>query len=216
MALRAYILLAGLTAAAGCAFPQPPPPMSMAKFARPPSDRNRMGFSTGVAMHLDREEDATFALYPVEAGLGVSIGDRYDLGVSVGNLLGTAEGNFAIIDGNLRLGIIHGLGLGMWASQTDQAVFTQFTGGTFLQTGRRHAFFGALKYTYATDVGSETFLPTHFFTSSIGFLPSGAVKVTPELIVNHARWDEPGSAETERAWTVVIGIAVMTHYGRAR
>lgn len=165
-------------------------------------------------MHLDQNEDATFALFPLEAGLGVSLGRRYDLGVSVGNLVGSAEGNFAVIDDDLRLGIIHGIGLGMWASQTDQAVFTQFTGGTFLQTGRRHAFFGALKYTYATDIGSDAFLPTNFVTGSIGFLPSGAVKVTPELIVNHAFWNDASSDELDRAWTVIIGIAVMTHYGR--
>ncbi len=184
----------------------------MAKFARPPSDRNRLGFSTGVGMQIDQNENSTFALFPVEAGLGISLGDRYDLGVSLSNLVGTAEGNFAILDGDLRLGIIHGLGLGMWATPDDQTVFTQFTGGTFLQTGRKNAFFTALKYTYGTDVGSDTFLPTHFFTGSIGFLPSGAVKVTPELIANHAVWQDSG--ETFRVWTVIIGIAVMTHYGR--
>lgn len=168
-------------------------------------------------MHFDQNEDAALYLFPVEAGLGISLGDRYDLGVSVGNFLGTAEGNFALLDGNLRLGLLHGIGLGMISSQTDQAVLTQLTGGTFLQTGRRHAFFTGLKYTYATAVGSDTFLPTNYFTGSIGFLPSGVVKVTPELSVSHARWTAPGETGdvANRAWTVVIGVAVMTHYGRA-
>jgi len=190
----------------------------MAKFARPPSDRNRLGFSTGVAMHFDQNEDAALYLFPVEAGIGLTLGDRYDLGISVGNFLGTAEGNFALIDGNLRLGILHGIGLGMIASQAEQAVLTQLTAGTFLQTGRRHAFFMGLKYTYGTSVGSDAFVPTGYFTGSIGFLPSGVVKVTPELSINHARWTQPGDPDDiqNRAWTVVIGVTVMTHYGRAR
>lgn len=189
----------------------------MAKFARPPSDRSRLGFSTGVAMHLDEDEDATLVLFPVEAGIGISIGERYDLGVSVANFMGTAEGNYALIDGKLRLGILHGVGLGMLSSQTEQAVLTHLSGGTFLQTGRRHAFFMGLKYTYATAVGSDAFFPTNYLTGSIGFLPSGALKVTPELAVNHGRWHVPteDGEELQRAWTVVIGVTVITHYGRA-
>lgn len=185
--------------------------MSMAKFARPPAQRNRLGFSSGVAMHIDPEEDTSLFAFPLEAGLGVSYGDRYDLGISFGPLLGTAEGNLALVDSDFRLGFIHGLGVGMLATEDDQSLLTQFTGGTFLQTGRRRAFFMGLKATYGLVVGpSNAFDDSVFYTGTIGFLPAGRVKVIPELAVQNVRWepqDEPLSA-----WSVAIGVTVMLHY----
>jgi hypothetical protein len=185
--------------------------MSMAKFARPPAQRNRIGFSTGLAMHIDPDEDTSLYAFPVEAGLGASIGDRYDLGISFGQFLGTAEGNLALIDSDLRLGFIHGLGLGLLATDEDQSLLTQFTGGAFLQTGRRHAFFMGLKGTYGLVVGpSDAFSDTAFYTGTIGFLPSGRIKAIPELAIQNMRWkpaDEPLNA-----WTIVIGVTVMMHY----
>ena len=185
----------------------------MAKFVRPPEDRDRIGFSTGLGMHISDEEDATVFAFPAEAGLGISIGERYDLGFSVGNLLGTAEGNFALVDGNVRLGILHGLGLGLVTTQEDEALLAQVTGGTMLQVGRRRAFFTALKATRGLVVGSETFRPTTFFTGSVGFLPAGRIKVIPELAVQRANWREMDDAEDSRhSWTIVIGVTLLMHY----
>lgn len=205
------ILLAALTMMTGCALPQPPPPMSMAKFARPPAQRNRLGFSSGIAMHIDPDEDTSLYAFPVEGGLGASFGDRYDLGISFGPFLGSAEGNVAIIDGDFRLGIIHGVGLGLISTDEDQSLVTQFTGGTFLQTGRRRAFFMGLKGTYGVTVGpSDAFDNAAFYTGTMGFLPSGRVKVIPELAVQNIRWEPSG--EPLSAWTVAIGVTVMIHY----
>jgi hypothetical protein len=205
------ILIAAISTMAGCAMPQPPPPMSMAKFARPPAQRNRLGFSSGVAMHIDPDEDTSLYAFPVEGGLGASFGDRYDLGISFGPFLGTAEGNVALIDGDFRLGIIHGLGLGLIATDEDQSLVTQLTGGTFLQTGRRRAFFMGLKGTYGLTVGpSDTFEDAGIYTGTMGFLPSGRVKVIPELAVQNMRWEE--ASEPLSAWTVAIGVTVMIHY----
>lgn len=207
------ILLALLTSTAvGCVFPHPPPPMSMAKFARPPADRDRIGFSTGLGMHLDDEEEASVYAFPVEAGMGVSLGDRYDLGFSVGNLIGTAEGNFALIDDDFRIGILHGLGLGLMATQDEQALLAQFTGGTFLQTGRRAAFFMGLKATRGLVVGTDVVPPTTFLTGTVGFLPSGRIKVVPEVALQRANWRAGEPLEATTSWTVVIGVTVLLHY----
>ncbi len=197
----------------GCAFPHPPPPMSMAKFARPPVDRDRIGFSTGLGMLIDDNEESSVYAFPLEAGLGISLGDRYDLGFSVGNLLGSAEGNFALIDGDVRLGILHGLGTGLVATQDEQSLLAQFTGGTMLQIGRRRAFFMGLKATRGVVVGSEVFRPTTFLTGTVGFLPSGRIKVIPEFAIQRANWRESDDAiDVTKSWAIVIGVTVMLHY----
>lgn len=164
-------------------------------------------------MHIDSDEDASVYAFPVEGGIGVTLGDRYDLGFSVGQLLGSAEGNFAVIDGNVRLGLIHGLGLGLVATPDDQALLTQLTGGTLLQIGRRRAFFASLKGTYGAAVGSETLRPTTFYTATFGFLPSGRIKVVPELAIQRAAWHvDADSPDPLEAWTFVIGVTVLMHY----
>lgn len=211
--MRRIALLAVTLLLAGCVFPHPPPPMSMAKFARPPVDRDRIGFSTGLGMFIDDTEETSVYAFPVEAGLGISLGDRYDLGFSVGNLLGSAEGNFALIDGDLRLGILHGIGTGLVATQDEQSLLAQFTGGTVLQVGRRRAFFMGLKATRGIVIGSEQFRPTTFYTGTVGFLPSGRIKVVPELAIQRANWREVDDApEPTVSWTIVIGVTVLLHY----
>lgn len=204
----------------GCALPQPPPPMSMAKFARTETEQDRLGFSTGLGMYIDEEEDPQVFAFPVEAGMGVSLGERYDLGFSVGNLLGTAEGNFAVIDSTWRLGLIHGLGLGLLTTQEEQALLTQFTGGAFVQTGRKRAFFMGIKATRGTVVGGESFRPTTFLTGTLGFMPEGRLKVIPEIAVQRSNWrafdtmtDGPAD-EVSQAYTIVIGVSVLHHYFR--
>lgn len=185
----------------------------MAKFARPPVDRDRIGFSTGLGMLIDNDEKASVYAFPVEAGLGITLGSRYDLGFSVGNLLGTAEGNFALIDGDVRLGILHGLGVGLVATQDEQSLLAQFTGGSVLQIGRRRAFFMGLKATRGVVVGSEAFRPTTFYTGSVGFLPTGRIKVIPEFALQRANWRESDdAADPTTSWAVVIGVTVMLHY----
>lgn len=211
--MRRLLPLLLITILSGCVFPHPPPPMSMAKFARPPADRDRIGFSTGLGMYIDDNEETSVYAFPVEAGLGISLGDRYDLGFSVGNLMGSAEGNFALIDGDFRLGILHGLGVGLVATQDDQSLLAQLTGGAFLQTGRRRAFFMGLKATRGFVVGSEAFRPTTFYTGTFGFLPSGRIKVVPELAIQRANWRESDDApDSLVSWTVVIGVTVLLHY----
>ena len=188
----------------------------MAKFARPPVERDRIGFSTGIAMVIDEDTESTSVwAFPVEAGLGVSFGDRYDLGFSVGHLMGTAEGNFALIDSDVRLGILHGVGLGLFASQDDQALLPQLTGGAFLQLGRRTPFFWGVKATRGFVVGTDTVAPTTFLTSTLGFLPRGRIKVVPELALQRANYtaiNEDGEDDPTVNWTVVIGVTVMMHY----
>ena len=207
------LLLVLISALTGCALPHPPPPMSMAKFARPPVDRDRIGFSTGLGMHINDDEETSVYAFPVEAGLGLSLGDRYDLGFSVGQLLGSVEGNFAILDGDFRLGILHGMGGGLVATQEDQSLLAQFTGGTYLQAGRRRAFFMGLKATRGVVVGSEAFRPTTFYTGTVGFLPSGRMKFVPELAVQRSNWRETDDApDSTTAWTVVIGVTLLLHY----
>ena len=211
--MRRLIVLLVAAATAGCAFPHPPPPMSMAKFARPPVDRDRIGFSTGLGMLIDDDEETSVYAFPVEAGLGVTLGERYDLGFSVGNLLGTAEGNFALLTGDLRLGILHGLGVGYVATETEQSLLAQFTGGAVLQIGRRRAFFSGVKATRGVVVGSEVFRPTTFYTGTVGFLPSGRLKVVPELAIQRANWRESDDAQDPTtSWAIVIGVTVLLHY----
>jgi hypothetical protein len=207
------MLLALLSLASACALTHPPPPMSMAKFARPPADRDRIGFSTGLGMHINDDEETAVFAFPLEAGLGISLGDRYDLGFSVGQLMGSAEGNFALLDGDLRIGLIHGLGAGLIADQQEQSLLAQFTGGMFLQTGRRRAFFLGLKATRGTVIGSEVVRPTTFVTGTLGFLPSGRIKVVPEIALQRANWRPSDDAEESlKAWSVVIGVTLLLHY----
>lgn len=186
----------------------------MAKFVRPPAERDRIGFSTGLGLHVSEEQEPIVFAFPVEAGLGVSFGDRYDLGFSVGNLLGTVEGNFAVLDRELRLGIIHGVGAGLFATQDVQAVFAHFTGGAMLQVGRRRAFFSALKATRSLVIGTVYDpQPSTYFTGTIGFVPStGRIKVIPELAVQRSNWRDVESRDPLASWTVVIGVTMLLHY----
>lgn len=186
----------------------------MAKFVRPPAERDRIGFSTGLGMHITDDEETSVFAFPVEAGLGVSLGERYDLGFSVGNLIGTAEGNFALLKDDVRLGILHGIGAGLVATQEEHGVFAQFTGGTMLQIGTHHAFFTALKATRSLVVGSfDIFRPTTYLTGTIGFVPSsGRIKVIPELAIQRSNWRDVDATTSSSGWTIVIGVTMSLPY----
>lgn len=123
-------LMAG-TLMAGCIMPNPPPSQSLAKFVRdPPSQakaggpgsRGRVSVGSGVAVYETKakepnEEAMTGSIYlfPVEGSLSLFLGERYDLSFSVSSsLLLGMDGNLALLaTPRLRLGLLHGIGLGL-------------------------------------------------------------------------------------------------------
>lgn len=178
-----------------------------------------MGFSTGLAMHLDSDDDMSLIAFPVEGGLALSIAPMYDLAFSVSNYIGSVEGNLAVYDGGVRFGVLHGLGLGLFATQDDSDLFAQLGGGLFMQTGRRKAFFTGVKYNHSRAFGSsDAFAPTNYLTVSAGLLPSGVLRLTPEVVVNHARWRAPSldpevtELQPRHATTVIIGLTLLNDW----
>jgi len=210
---RRSFLCALVVVATGCVAPVPPPPMSAAKFVHTAGDRSRLGFSTGIGATVDSDENMTITAFPAEGGLGVSFGPRYDLAFSVGNLLANVGGNVILIDSGFKLGFLHELGLGLLADRQAGSLLTQVGGGLMFQTASDEPFFLAAKYDYATAIGdTEGWSPTHYVTTTFGFMPGGHPRVIPEFAVNYAKI---GGEDPDPSWDLsfVVGVTIMTDMG---
>jgi hypothetical protein len=174
--------------------------------------------STGVAvLHQpdvevfpEGKEDTTDLQFPAaEGSLTMQLMPRYDLALTTMPWKATAEGNALVVDnGSLRLGIIHGLGMGFIADITkdggeeerDWVLLYDMSIGLMLEaeTSESSSLFTSAKYSYSdyTHGGAETddpdtSMPTNTIAGSIGYLAQlGALQIIPEIIVSRASYED--------------------------
>jgi len=227
-----WCLIAAVFVGPGCAFPSLPPPMSAAKFVRPSASTEgegadsaggKVAASTGLFIHHEDEQTNVFT-FPGEGALSLWLAPNYDVAITAGNFLASAEGNFVVLEAPLRLGVLHGLGFSIFDNSggTDEpretTLFLDLTVGAFAQFPVPDAgdLFGALKYTYATNAEDEdrdVLRSTHYVTGSAGYmLRLGGLLVSPELIVSLGSWVPQDNADRETFWMAILAGTVGAAY----
>ena len=232
VAVAAATTLAALT---GCAIPGAPPPMSAARLVRLPlpaepaagageaATHGNVGASAGLLFAADDNGGTLYSIMP-EAGAGLWLHDMYDLTVAVDPYQLSLEGDLVLLrTPALRLGILHGVGGGLVAELADSSGGTRvswwlahLTAGVFAQVASTPAgaAFAAVKYTYSTSSDTDTIIPTHYLSGSLGYLfRVGALRVAPEVALSYGRTD-PTDPMASASWFFLIipGVSVSAGF----
>ncbi len=187
---------------------------------------------TGASESPDQADDSDLSLvaFPTEAAYTGYLGDSYDLAISGGNGLVNLTGDLIFVDDGMRLGFLHGVGLGYSGQEndvgfTDDQDFFQHriqgnaTGGLFYQSsdGADGTLFAAARYTYggnavsnagdnAPDIDNE-WRDAHFLTANLGItMPAGGAFVAPEIAGTWGMYNEP---DTDRFF-VTVGLSMSS------
>lgn len=213
------------------------PAMSMAKFVHSPvedNDAGRVSFSTGWMIYedvnleteLNGEDDSKtmFFFFPPEGSLSLWLVDNYDLTLSANlGAMMFLEGNLGVDLGKLRVGFLHGVGLGFWGEATDigdeweGTLPYAFSAGLVVQSSPSkvgEVFFG-FRYTYSAiePLGGskqqreeETKRWAHYFNGSLGFIfKAGALRIIPEFIFCYGHYvADPYAGETLTGTGLII------------
>ncbi|HOX43974.1 MAG TPA: hypothetical protein PK668_10250 [Myxococcota bacterium] len=236
----------------GCGYYPTPLSMSMSKFVHDPEDpappggdapaaaatakKGRVGVGTGLAIigvedneSTDGGDDAldtSLYLFPVEGGGSFWLHRNYDLTVSLhsGGML-ALEGVVTFPLGGARLGLIHGVGLGLMGQDPDGDQgwngFLQMgcSAGAVLQfdVSRSGSFFLGAKYAFSHQepVGDEgedeedEALDTHFATVGLGYaVLLGSLRLTPEFAFAYGSMNTEGVSRSVDLWYFVPSISL--------
>ncbi len=198
------ILLVGASLL-GCVAPAMPPHMSFSRHLAPfeneaeEAQTARIGLTTGAVIMSRPEEGSLLALFPSEGFLAY-FGEHYSGSFAAGHFLGSYEGNLLLKnDDKVRVGLLHGLGLGYQRDRPEQndassALFYDLSAGLMIEVQPRKngKGFVASRYTYANvkqwPAGDE-FRQTDYLTFGVGaHLQFGRLEVTPELVYSRGTW----------------------------
>lgn len=193
-------LLALAALGVGCMLPGSPPTYGLAKSLRmphgdaPPAPRLSANVSAVVF------SDEGNALFPwVEGALSVPVAEHYDLAISAHAGKLNVDGNLSFALGDrLRLGLLHGAGVGLVVGD-DPVVVVDASVGALLQlrTGESSAAFLAGRWVYSDALEEDTRAAT-YLGGALGLATriGERLTLTPELLV--------ASAGNEKGSTIVI------------
>ncbi|MBI5529431.1 MAG: hypothetical protein HY897_24155 [Deltaproteobacteria bacterium] len=197
--IATVILFCGLAA---CVAPTPPPSFSLSKFARPSRSAGAEapgGKITASASSLTIDgTGGRSTLVPLPgAAVALWLGDHYDLAFGVSDLQLTTEGNLWFGSDDVRVGLLHGIGLGAILSDenshqdSESTLIIDLAAGLFGQVRlSEHASgFAGFKYVYCTTKGdNEAIDSVDYFGGSFGVVfTAGRLEIAPELSIVSAR-----------------------------
>lgn len=214
-----------------------PSTQSASKFVREGSDSDSanklsaMGAVQGVSSKSDDGETRLGQLlgFNVEGAYSAQLANRYDLVVSGGNYLANVDGNYALWLEGMRLGLLHGVGLGYYANENtnvrgDKVGWShnfKFNGssGVFFQLSEASdgTFFSAARYTFSAvqsvypeeavpdDEETSELAKAHYGTLNLGYLvPLKEISLSPEVALNYGRLVDDQSS----VFIVTVGATV--------
>ncbi len=151
------LLLALMGQGCGMYLVAPPPPIAHAPLIRAPGpdDASNARISAGLGvLLLDADGISGTFVIPGEASLTLHPARRYDLALTASSGMIHGRGLFALVDGPLRVGIIHGLGIGGYfplEKDSDYSIFYGAEGGLLLSSALagKAVVFGSAGYAYS-------------------------------------------------------------------
>jgi hypothetical protein len=174
----------------------------------------------------DDDLDTALYLFPVEGGGSFWLHRNYDLTVSLhsGGML-ALEGVVTFPLGAARLGLIHGVGLGLMGQDPDGErdwsgmLQVGCSAGAVLQfdVARSGSFFLGAKYAFShqepvgdEDEGDEDeALETHFATIGLGYaVLLGFLRLTPEFAFAYGSMKAEGASRSVDVWYFVPSLSL--------